>query len=166
MSGDRSHPTPQTRRDGQGLRRRHLLIGGALGIGALLAVTPIALRPTEDALRGILSREFGAKLADSAVTQGFVRDAAQRLRTTWTGRGFKNAIYRRVRRTGVLWVVDPKVRDELVALFLLRTNAYRVYLGLDEDLVYATLDPYEAGCSNFLSSAFRPPENRTDHTGA
>lgn len=48
------------------------------------------------------------------------------------------------------------VEAEVLTEFLKRTNAYRMTLGADTELTFASLDPYEAGCSNFLAAPFNP----------
>jgi hypothetical protein len=142
---------PRVRRP---INRRHLLAIGGL---AVLGLTPFAFRSTYSHARRILEKEFGPEIVLGEAADRFVADVSRLLEE-------RGGLRRRLARLGSVYfrevplfgVVQREMEDTVITLFLTRTNAYRVHLKQDDELVYVSLDPYSVGCTNFLSAQFKP----------
>jgi hypothetical protein len=143
----------------QSLRRRAVLFGAG---GILAVVAAGGFRLASSSVRGylydVLVEEFGPHVAANADAERFANDVADQLlqgrSPAWFAR-YRTAIA--VRGTEFGANQRQYLRDLTVTMFLRHTNAYRVWRGVDARLVYGTINPYEAGCGNFLNAANRPP---------
>jgi hypothetical protein len=136
--------------------RRRLIVGGIVIASALMAA-PMALRSTPRHVRKILEDHFGRDVVSGEAADRFIADIAQELDQP-------SGLYEAVMRTGAVHYHEMpffrrkglEIEDVVLTQFLKRTNAYRCYRGIDEELVYVSLDPYGTGCGNFLSAQFKP----------
>lgn len=137
--------------------RRKLIIGGAVAIAGALVAAPAVFRSTRRHVRKILEDQFGTDVVSGEAADRFIADIARKLEGT---RGLNETIV----RMGAVYFpelpffrrTDLEIEDVVLTEFLKRTNAYRRYGGLDDELIYVSLDPYEVGCGNFLSAQFKP----------
>lgn len=137
--------------------RRSLIIGGVVSIVGALAAAPVAFRSMPRHVRKILEDQFGRDVVSGEAADRFIADLARKLDEP---RGRKEAVM----RMGAVYLPELpffqrkglEIEDIVLTEFLKRTNAYRRYRGLDDELVYVSLDPYEAGCGTFLSAQFGP----------
>lgn len=144
-----------------GLSRRTVMLGagGVVGVGMLgfSAAGAYKYRPTTIRVRQILVKEFGKRVVSGRDADRFIHDVSKMIAHPAAEKRVKGAFFElppRVPR--ISYFPARRVRDIAVTLFVTRTNAYRVFIRQDRKLVYLSLDPYEAGCGNFLSAAYRP----------
>lgn len=137
--------------------RRTMLVGGGalavVGVGGALAYKnrPMAIR-----VRQILISEFGYRMVKGKDAERFIVDITRLITHPNYGKRVKGAFFELpIREPRIAYFPGRRVRDTTVTLFLLRTNAYRVYAGKDRALIYTELDPYDTGCSNFISAPYR-----------
>ena len=150
---------PSQKPRGGGLRfsRRTVLTGaGAVAVAGLGGALAYKHRPTSFRVRQALIQEFGTRVVRGKEADRFIADVTHLLDNPKYGRRVKGAFFELpVHQPRIAYFPGRRIRDTAVTLFVQRTNAFRVYSGKDRALVYAGLDPYVAGCSNFISAAYR-----------
>jgi hypothetical protein len=135
---------------------RRGLIAGGIAVASALIAAPMMLRSTQRHVRKILEEHFGRDIVSGEAAERFIADIARKIDEP-------SGWYGAVMRTGAMHYHEVpffrrkvlEIEDLVLTQFLKRTNAYRCYLGADEELVYVSLDPYEVGCGNFLSAQFK-----------